>query len=119
MPIEKVKYENLFPTVQYGNELFSMEGTVGEGETIQSLYDSMFQMAKVQHERNYPFLSEPQSAEPTTLPIVKTERIEGLSVVEQIGTVKELKVLEGYRLLVKNNPEWLLAYNNKLKELSA
>lgn len=39
------------------------------------------------------------------------------TLVEQISSCTELKVLESYRLIAKTSPECQKAYDNKLKEL--
>lgn len=40
------------------------------------------------------------------------------TMINEINTCKELKVLESYRLIVKNNPKLQEAYDQKLKELT-
>lgn len=40
------------------------------------------------------------------------------SIINDINTCKEVKVLESYRLIAKSNPEIQTAYDNKLKLLN-
>lgn len=40
------------------------------------------------------------------------------TMINEINTCKELKVLESYRLIVKKNPKFQEAYDQKLKELT-
>jgi hypothetical protein len=121
MRIEKIYYQRNFPIGQFLFETIGIGIIVNEGEDPQQALDEAKKLACEYNTANNPHLAETQPSEPTTLPTLKVEReqIEGKSVAEQIATVTELKVLEGYKLLVKNNPDWLNAYNLKLKELTA
>jgi hypothetical protein len=47
-----------------------------------------------------------------------TEETKPGNIVDAINSCKELKVLEGYRLIVKGKPEFEKVYNNRLKELT-
>jgi hypothetical protein len=124
MPIDRAIYQKLFPTeFQFLNIRLGGESSIGEGETWLGQMKELHQQATDFHKELYPQLYNGEIPSPplATLPTLKVEReqIEGKSVAEQIATVTELKVLEGYKLLVKNNPDWLNAYNLKLKELTA
>jgi hypothetical protein len=48
-------------------------------------------------------------------PDPKQDRVQQL--IQDIGTCKDLKVLESYKLMVKANPDLQTAYDNKLKDL--
>jgi hypothetical protein len=123
MPVDKIRFEKLIPTVQYGNELFVMEATIAPGETIEQLYDEMYKTAVRQFERNNPHLAgqseQFQPHEPAILPIAQVEKPIGKSMVEQIMSCDSMKVLESYKLLVKNNDEWKAAYDSKYNQLKA
>jgi hypothetical protein len=123
MPIEKIKFEKLFPTVQYGNELFSMEGTVGPNETKESLYDEMHDLAVNRFYRNNPHLqsdiSAPQPAEPKELPIKQVEKdadFEPIPTLVAIASCKSPAVLKIYRKQLKTRAEEI-AYEEKMQEL--
>ena len=124
MPIEVIKFKKLFPTVQYGNEEFSMEATIGPNETKEQLYDEMYKTALAQFQRNNPHLAEsiqldgPLPPEPPILPTVTIDReIGGDKILEGILSAADASDLSGYKLLVKNNFVWSEAYSKRAKEL--
>jgi hypothetical protein len=121
MDIEKIYYQRNFSIGAFLFETIGIGITINKGEDAEQALNEAKRLVIEYNEKSNPHLSETNAPEPTTLPTLKVEReqIEGKSVTEQIATVKELKVLEGYKLLVKNNPDWLNAYNLKLKELTA
>lgn len=125
MPIERIKYERLFSVGQYENELFSYEGTLGERETKEQLQDEMHQAAVSQNRRNNPhlYVNEthpvfgPITQAPAEPPPIQVER-ETSSVEEQINEITDIKVLESFKLLVKNNKAWQECYDKKMEELT-
>jgi hypothetical protein len=120
--IKSVSYTRSYVIGAFLQEKIGVEIELAENQDPLEAILEAKKLTDTAHEQANPHLYngiQPIS-EPTTLPTLKVERehIEGKSVAEQIATVEELKVLEGYKLLVKNNPDWLNAYNLKLKELT-
>lgn len=85
--------------------------SIDDGESV----DRVFQDAKEKIDSLLPNpfgqnLSKPQPKE-------KIEPTE-VGMLNAINSCTEIKVLETFRLLVKNNPQFQSAYDNKLKALS-
>lgn len=122
MPIDKIRFEKLFPTVQYGNELFVMECSLGPGETVEGLYDMMSQIAVAQFARNNPNMAAyqntvtiSQSPEPEVLPVTVVEKARSLE--DDVRSCSEITVLKSYELLVKSNPILKNAYDETMDKL--
>lgn len=130
MPIDKIEYKNLIPTIQFGNEEFKFYATPTETETMQDLFDKMFSAAMEQHKRNYPNLaaevpmvrfSPPplygiqQPPEPEVLPVTVVEK--GHSLEDDVRSCSEITVLKSYELLVKSNPILKNAYDETMDKL--
>jgi hypothetical protein len=86
--------EAVAPQMEYGT---SYDNGIGEDGLLKEL-PSITQWAK------------PKTPDP------KQDRVQQL--IQDIGTCKDLKVLESYRLMVKANPDLQTAYDNKLQELT-
>ncbi len=133
MPIEKITFEKLMPTMMYGNEKFIMEGTVGPDETKESLYDEMYQTAIAQFYRNNPhFKDDYQFAVLKANDEFQVNSIAGKAIFMEDSPQKKDSILEGinncdgwtgekglrsYELLVKNNATWKQAFDDKKKQL--
>ena len=123
MPIEKVKFEKLFPTAQYANELFSMEGTIGPSETKESLYDEMYQTAMFQFYKNNPHLQEQQTIDlgvyhsaGENFTTKTTEDFKPISFIDQVQTCTSPTVLKALKQLAKTEYEERI-WGNKMEEL--
>lgn len=119
MRIEKIYFEQLFPTGQYANQRLGVEGTLQEGE----LYENAFAHAKSIVEAAFKSMN-PEPLPPQTdyhsgpTPEIQVEKIEIGDLPTQIQSCKELKVLESYKLMVKGKSDLEKLYFDKLNELS-
>lgn len=114
MTIVKIAYSKTYPITNLGAwEKILLEAQLIAGEDVrQCLYDLKKQVENFHYESN-------KSAEKQLGVAAMQGTVErGMSLEEQIKTVTDPKVLESYRLLVKNNPDLEQTYLNKLKELS-
>lgn len=104
MKISKIAYSKTFPVSINGTwEKIYLEADVIEGEDVrQCLYALKKQVTDFHFESN-------KAAE-------KEADVKG-NILDDIISCQTLKVLESYKMLIKNKPELETAYNNKLKEL--
>lgn len=97
---------------------------VKEGQTVDQTKDAVEQyIANYIHENKVesPHIVERYIPE-EQLPVIKKENIrdeEKLSLLDMINSCTEFKVLETYRLIVKNNPSLQNIYDIKRKQLVA
>lgn len=125
MIIEKITYAKVFPLGQYINERIGVEIQVEETDDAKMVLEKAKSMVERWHIDTNPHLyldHVPDSFVSVTLPPGQREPdAPPLSQMEimkkEINSCKELKVLESYRLIVKNNPELQETYNQKLKDL--
>lgn len=119
MELTKISRSKSFEMVNgYGLkswDKFGVEGDLGENESPLEAYNELGKIIDQAHKDSYPALSF--VADNPTVPEVQVEKEQPKSLVEQIKSCTELKVLESYRLIAKVNPETQQAYDNKLKEL--
>ena len=138
MKVEKISYEQLFPTGVYANQRYRMEILIEEsdydcvvGEKVVYIDEAVqmaFKYAKEQVEKNFIALN-PQiqfeqpstiqaslSNEPTvTYPPNVEPRSTEEKIIEDINSCKDFKTLETYKFIQKQSPALTEAYNNKLK----
>lgn len=94
------------------------ESSPREGESDDDAFKRIESKVKEWQSRPSPQRFEVVANE-TPIPIVNVNDQQiGTSMIEQINSCTELKTLESYKLIVRNNPEWNEAYRNKLIELS-
>jgi len=119
MNITSVSYVKLFPLGMYINEKIGVEVSLEAGEDAMLALDTARNLVHEYHEKNnpIPFAGVTAIADNPTIPNVQVDKEPPKSLVEQIESCTELKVLESYRLIAKTNPECQTAYDNKLKEL--
>lgn len=115
MKLEKISYRRLFPTGAYANESIELTGSIGENEDVQNAYNELHKMAEELH---YSQNAEMYDQRGTQERIINEPPATGIqAIINDIGTCKDIKVLESYRLIVKNNPELQETYNHKLNQL--
>jgi uncharacterized cupredoxin-like copper-binding protein len=114
MNITTVSYAKLFPLGAFINEKIGVEISISEGEDARF---ALSEAKKLVHEFHFEQNKELYEMKGTTVTTIEPELVGELAIINDIKSCKELKVLESYRLIVKNNPELQEAYDNKLKEL--
>lgn len=107
----------------FGREVVGIEVSLNEGESLDEAREQAQNYIKEYIHKNTVtpqehiverYLPEEQ------LPEIQLEkRLEDMSLKEQIESCTELKVLETYYLIVKNNPALQNVYNIKKKHLVA
>lgn len=119
MQLTKISRSKSFEMVNgYGLkswDKYGIEGELGENEDPIQAYRELDAIIDQSHKENSQTLSF--VADNVPVPEVQVEKEQPKSLVEQIESCTELKVLESYRLIAKTNPECQEAYDKKLKEL--
>lgn len=121
MKVDKVTYQKVFPLSPYVNEKIGIEIQVDEGETPEDCLLFAKDTVENWHKKHNPelqlTLSDDQIAE------IKVERDNTYnriaSIISDIYSCKELKVLESYRLMVKSSLELQDAYDKQYLKLCA
>lgn len=124
MSYYKVIYDKLFPYAPYLNERIGIEILV---ETGQSPQDALLE-AKTIVEAFYKeqsLANRPPETTTITIPEsqqeiqVQKEIPKSTSLIDDINSCTEVKVLESYKFIVRNKPELQAAYDLKLKTLQS
>lgn len=128
MKITTVSLSRTIPTGPYMNDKIGMEATLEPTDTPESVLDKLSQLINDFHkssnqENQPPPISErPFAYRQETIPTIskdiapESDRI--ATMIADIYSCAEIKVLEGYRLLAKTKPEFQAAYDQQMKKLS-
>lgn len=100
--------------LKYWDKL-GIEADLGVNENPKECYKQLGQLIDETHKEQTQTISF--VADNVPVPEVQVEKEQPKSLVEQIESCIELKVLESYRLIAKTKPECQEAYDKKLKEL--
>lgn len=118
MRMDRITYQKIFPIGMYINEKIGVEMILNEGD---SAMDAIAEARKFVHEAHLKYSSH--STEPFEEVVQQIEKKPILtkldSLINDINTCQEIRVLESYKLIVKNNKVLQDAYNQKLKELQS
>jgi len=119
MPITQITYSRNFAIGPFLYETIGATVTLGENQDPKIAISELNKLACEWNEQNNPHLAQSiaQPPEPEKLPEIQVEKPIGRSMVEQIMSCQEEKVLLSYRLLVNKNPEWEAAYNLRMGQL--
>lgn len=116
MMIERVSYQKTFNLGNYSSERIGVDIVLNEGEDAKL---ALSEASKLVHE--YHKESAAQNPTQSTVDIVPEIRLDkqslASSLIRDINSCTELKVLESYRLIVKGKPELQTAYDTKLNQL--
>jgi Tfp pilus assembly protein PilO len=119
MHISKVSYQKTFNLGSYTSEKIGVELDINEGEDAKLALDKARKLVQEYHiENNKGLYVRGEMDE--MLPEVQKQKPEKTaieSLIEDINTCTEIKVLESYRLIAKSKPELQTAYDNHLKKL--
>lgn len=121
MKIKTLFYQKTFPLQAYANEKIGIEVELDETDDLDTVFQELKTKVERLHIENMPVLvaSNPiieqvQQIKEPPKPKLSPEE----TMINEINTCKELKVLESYRLIVKKNPKYQEIYDRKLKELT-
>ncbi len=119
MKIEKISYQKLFPLGAFINEKIGVEMQLDEGDNPVQVLNEAKKLVEKYHIDTNPQMyidDVPQISTTTTIdqvqPLTKVA-----SLIQQINSCEEIKVLESYKLIVKTDPDLQRAYDKKLKQL--
>ncbi len=132
MKIEKIAFEQLYPTGIYANQRYRAEASVDwEKDDIIECYktlQSAVEKAFIALNPQIKWDSMPPYGAPIhydennraieALPAKDSKESATERMLSAINSCTELKVLETFKLLVKNNPVFQEAYNKKSNELA-
>lgn len=121
MNLKTVSYQKIFPTgMMYLNHKIGVEIELSPDDNP----DDAFQLAKQTVERwnieSNPGMAAAIAYSEPELPLIPKKNGKEAAtdnMITAINSCTELKVLETFRLLVKNNPVFQEAYDKKLKQL--
>lgn len=112
MQIKTVNYQETFNLGNYCSQRIGVEVSINEGEDAKQALETARQLVHEFHSQTAPtehFMgTQVSSIEPE----------DDIPLVDQINSCKELKVLESYKLIVRNDEVLNAAYRKKLVELS-
>ncbi len=116
MIIEKISVQTLYTTGLYSNIRPSMEATLEQGDTPEQCLTELKQRLDNWFWETHPELSQQRGTQ-----IREVEKVESQSpltqeqsIIRDISSVTDLKVLESYKLIAKNNPNIQTAYETQL-----
>jgi len=127
MNIISVNYNRTYAIGPFLNEKIGVEATIEEGDNPIEVLKSLKELADNFNKIANPHL-EPEEQKffdavgskgflNAVQPIDEREMKIGKSMPEQIMSCDSMKVLESYKLLVKNNDEWKAAYDLRFEQL--
>jgi len=125
MQIISVNYNRTYAIGPFLNEKIGVEATIEEGDNPIEVLKSLKELADSFNKIANPHLEEPKFFDAVgskgflnaVQPIDEREMKIGKSMPEQIMSCDSMKVLESYKLLVKNNDEWKAAYDLRFEQL--
>lgn len=115
MIVRKVAFKKTIGMPNYSNDIpIVVEADLEPGETKEQAWTKINQDMIEWHKKEYPHLYE-------DAPITKVKsgpkEKTMLTLVSDINSCQEIKVLESYKLMVRADPQLQAAYDNRLKEL--
>ena len=128
--ITKISHGLTIGDLKYGNARPGVvEATLKPGETLEQALDELDERLNAWHKKRYPHLYQEEYPKPwpekgfSDLPDrMKTEitfpQSGSASIIADIYSCTELKVLESYRIIAKAKPEFQAAYDQQHKKLS-
>lgn len=114
MNIDRISYEKVFQLGAYINEKIRVEVSLEKGEDAKEALDTARNLV---HEYHFEQNKELYEQRGTRVIEVEPKLSPKESLIADINSCKEVKVLESYKLIVKNNPDLQDIYDNKLKSL--
>lgn len=118
MKVVKVSYQKVFPLQQYVNEKIGVEIEAGDGDNVDLAFAYAKNLVETWHKESNPAVQEmqPDGAIMPVIQVQKEEKAIGI-YVEDIMSCKNLKVLESYAPLIKDNRKMRDAYERRRKQL--
>lgn len=114
--------ENFIPNINidpFKRKSFGMEITIKEGEDVgQAISQAETHIANYIKANTVPMDDECRGTKIRDISPEESRLSATQSIINDINTCKELKVLESYRLIAKSNQEIQEAYDNKLNLLN-
>lgn len=125
MTVDRISYQKVFPLGMYINERIGVEMQLDKGDSPDEALAKAKEMVEGFHnstmsQYNSGFLATTHPSD--TIGQLPTKKVESKEVeiglrIEDIFSCRDLKILESYRFLVRNNPDLLDAYHKKNREL--
>lgn len=116
MKIKTINYQKVFPLGQFVNERLGVEVEISESENPIEVYKEVKKIIEDAHRAMNPQLEYDVVAASTDQPPHEERRIG--NIIDDINSCENLKVLETYKFIAKQKPEFQEAYDEKFRELS-
>jgi len=119
LKMEKTYYQQNFGIGQFLFVTLGAGAFIDKGQTEEEVWNELKLRTHEHFQKGNFFLPQEntvtiaQQPEPSILPEIQVEKPIGRSMVEMINSCDELKILDSYHLLVRNNLEWNNAYNER------
>ena len=113
MEIKMVSYQEIFNLGNYCSQRIGVEVSVNPGEDAKQALEVARNLVHEYHQQ-----TAPEEIQRGTVVRDLEPSLEEMPLIDQIRSCKELKVLESYKLIVRNDEELNNAYRTKLIELS-
>lgn len=126
MTIEKINYQKTFNLGNYSSERIGVDINLTKGDDPIKALDEAKKLVEQYHKENNPVLYGEYSnpvVHPATLTsqpieVKQNEPRNRLGqIIDDINSCSDVKILESYKLIAKNNPVLQVAYDQKLKQL--
>jgi len=118
MNIDRIKYSKKFPYAPYLNEDIGFEMSISAGQDPKECLKYLKELAEEFYKENtLPLLDAMRGTHERIIQEEKPPATGLQAIINDMNTCKDIKVLESYRLIVKNNPELQETYDNKLNQL--
>jgi hypothetical protein len=114
MTIDRISYQKTFNLGNYSSERIGVDMVLNEGEDAKFALSECKKLVEEYHresEAEYPH----QCIEERIIPVNKST---AEHLADEINSCKEVKVLESYKLIVKNDSGLQLLYDSKHKSLT-
>lgn len=118
----KIGIQTLLPTASFLNKRYSIEKDFPDDSNPAEAFQYLDEIVTAIHRKEFPqFYSnnQPLYLGEENLPEMQVDKpIPHTSLEDQIRSCKEIKVLESYRILIKNDPVLSKVYNEMMFKLA-
>ena len=115
MKVDRISYQKLFPLGVYTNERIGMEAQLQDGDVYEDCFAELKKEVEAFHKSTNQQLYQDSDSPVASFQKPDSKESATERMLTAINTCTEMKVLETFKLLVKNNQVFQEAYDNKLK----
>ncbi len=122
MKVEKISYQELYPTGVYANQRPGLEASIEPGEDPVKALMELKELSDRFHRQSNPHLYPNGNEAIITAGPIPEQQVQKDSresatqrIIDQITQCSDETVLKSFQLIAKNNPEIQEVYDKKLK----